>query len=45
MKLSKTIWDNLRFLIAEVSLQVNDLRSYFEAGSPLVAQHILDRGV
>ena len=44
MKLSRTIWDNLRFLIAEVSLQVNDLRSYFEAGSPLVAQHILDRG-
>jgi len=44
MKLSKTIWDNLRFLIAEVSLQVNDLRTYFEAGSPLVAQHILSRG-
>jgi hypothetical protein len=44
MKLSKTILDNLRFLIAEVSSQVNDLQSYFESGSPLVAQHILDRG-
>lgn len=43
MKLSSAIWDNLRFLIAEVSLQVNDLRSYFESASPLVAQHILDR--
>ncbi|MEA3413109.1 MAG: hypothetical protein U9R74_16435 [Pseudomonadota bacterium] len=43
MQLSKSIRDNLHFLIAEVDSQVSNLHSCIETDSPIVAQHILDR--
>jgi len=43
MQLSKSIRDNLHFLIAEVDSQVSNLHSCIETTSPIVAQHILDR--
>ena len=43
MRVPKNIRDNLRFLIAEVSSQVETLRDCFETGSMEDAQRILDR--
>lgn len=37
------IVENLRFLIAEITVQLSSLESYFGAYSPLVGKHILDR--
>jgi aminoglycoside phosphotransferase (APT) family kinase protein len=44
MRVARSIRDNLRFLIAEVSSQVDNLGTYMETGSPTVALRVLDRG-
>ena len=43
MKLSKHIRNNLRFLIAEVGSQVNNLQACLDAPSATLARRILDR--
>ncbi len=43
MRVPKGIRDNLRFLIAEVGSQVSNLQAFFDTGSVIVAQRILDR--
>ena len=43
MRLSKTIQDNLRFLLVEVDSQIKYLHDYFEFESTNVAQRIIDR--
>jgi phosphate uptake regulator len=43
MKTSKSIRNNLRFLIAEVGSQVSNLQTYLDAPSVNIARRILDR--
>ncbi|NOQ68587.1 MAG: phosphotransferase [Gammaproteobacteria bacterium] len=43
MHIPKSIRENLRFLITEVSSQVDNLQAYFETHSVTVAKRILDR--
>ena len=43
MKLSKHIRNNLRFLLAEVGSQVDNLQAYLDAPSATIARRILDR--
>jgi len=43
MHIPKSIHENLRFLIIEVSSQVNNLQSYFDTYSVTVAKRVLDR--
>ncbi|MCG6938685.1 MAG: phosphotransferase [Gammaproteobacteria bacterium] len=43
MHIPKSIRENLRFLIIEVSSQLNNLQTYFETHSVTVARRILDR--
>ena len=43
MHIPKSIRENLRFLIIEVSSQVGNLQTYFETHSVTVARRILDR--
>ncbi len=44
MRVARSIRNNLRFLIAEVSSQMKNLGTYAETGSPAVALRVLDRG-
>jgi len=43
MEISKSIHENLQFLIADVSSQIVYLKDYLESASPLLAQKIIDR--
>ena len=43
MQLPLKISNNLHFLIAEVSLQISNLHSYFDNHSPILKKRILDR--
>lgn len=43
MRVTRGIRDNLRFLIAEVSSQVDNLADYMDSGSTKAAMRILDR--
>ena len=43
MRISKSIRNNLRFLIAEVGSQVSNLQAYLDSPSVSVARRILDR--
>ena len=43
MRVARSIRDNLRFLIAEVQSQVENLATYMQTGSPTVAVRVLDR--
>ncbi len=43
MGADRSIRENLRFLIAEVTSQVENLGAYLETGSPTVAMRVLDR--
>ncbi|MCP4285007.1 MAG: phosphotransferase [Gammaproteobacteria bacterium] len=43
MQIPSNIRDNLRFLIAEVSSQISNLKTYFQSPSVTVAKRILDR--
>jgi phosphate uptake regulator len=43
MHIPKSIRENLRFLIIEVSSQVGNLQTYFETSSVTVAKRIIDR--
>ncbi|MCW8963261.1 MAG: hypothetical protein OQL16_05640, partial [Gammaproteobacteria bacterium] len=43
MRIPKSIRENLRFLVIEVSSQISNLRIYFDSHSVTVAKRILDR--
>ena len=43
MRIPRSIHENMRFLITEVSSQVSHLQTYFETSSVIVAKRILDR--
>ncbi|HBE91558.1 MAG TPA: hypothetical protein DDW55_03190, partial [Gammaproteobacteria bacterium] len=42
-RIPRSIHDNMRFLITEVSTQVSNLQTYFETPTVIIAKRILDR--